>query len=212
MVILLNTGLEDDISDLNKFFEAWHKNVVIKNHVKTLDALSKFNVKPEDVDAILFTPITAYTVGALHHFPKAIYYFGRRGWVDFWASEQDQPRNPPNVFMPPNIRKHLAVNLEERIKLLEDEHGEVFPGIRAWFAGGHHKSSMAYLVNTSKGTVGLTDGVFKYPNFEKNIPLGIAENIKENLTTFRRLREEADIVIPPYDPEVLKRFPGGKVA
>jgi glyoxylase-like metal-dependent hydrolase (beta-lactamase superfamily II) len=184
--ILINSGLEDDPTELNNFFEAWHKNAVIKNPVKTLDALTKLKVKPEDVDAILFTPITAYTVGALHHFPNAEYYFSRTGWVDFWASEQDQPRNPPLVFMPLNIRKHLAVNLEGRVKLIEDEHGEVFPGIRAWFAGGHHRSSMAYLVNTRKGVVGLTDGVFKYPNFEKNIPLGIAENIKENLTTFRR--------------------------
>ena len=58
----------------------------------------------------------------------------------------------------------------------------------------------------------MTDGVFKYPNFEKNIPLGIAENIQENLATFRRLKKEADIVIPPYDPEVFERFPGGTVA
>ena len=71
---------------------------------------------------------------------------------------------------------------------------------------------MAYLVNTEKGVVGLTDGVFKYANFEKNIPLGIAENIKENIATFRRLKKEADIIIPPYDSDVFKRFPGGKIA
>jgi glyoxylase-like metal-dependent hydrolase (beta-lactamase superfamily II) len=210
--ILINSGLEDDPSDLNNFFASWHKNVVIKNPVKTIDALAKMNIKPEDIDAILVTPLTAYTVGSLHHFPKADYYFGKKGWIDFWAGEKDQPRNVPFVFMPDNIRKYLALNLEGRVKLLEDEHGEVFPGIRAWFAGGHHRSSMAYLVDTEKGVVALTDGVFKYANFEKNIPLGIAENIKENITTFRRLKDEADIVIPPYDTEVLKRFPGGKIA
>jgi len=210
--ILINSGLEDDSTDLNDFFISWHKNVAIRNHIKTIDALAKLNIKPEDVDAVLITPITAYTVGTLHHFPRADYYFGRKGWIDFWAGEQDQPRNPKNVFMPPNIRKHLALNLEERVKLLEDEHGEIFPGIKAWFAGGHHRSSMAYLVDTEKGVVGLTDGVFKYPNIEKNIPLGIAENIQENLATFRRLKEEADIIIPPYDPEVFKRFPDGKIA
>jgi len=210
--ILINSGLEDDFTELNDFFTSWHKNVAIKNPVKTLDALAKMGIKPEDIDAVLITPLTAYTVGTLNCFPKADYYFGRKGWIDFWAGEKDQPRNIPSVFMPSDIRKHLAVNLEGRVKLLEDEHGEVFPGIRSWFAGGHHRSSMAYLVNTEKGVVALTDGVFKYANFEKNIALGIAENIKENLTTFRRLREEADIIIPPYDPDVLKRFPGGKIA
>ncbi len=210
-IILINSGLEDDPTDLNNFFGAWHKNVVIKNPVKTLNALDNFGIKPEEVDAIIITPITAYTVGALHHFPKADYYFGRKGWVDFWAGEQDQPRNVPGVFMPPNVRKHLALNLENRVKLLEDEHGEVFSGVRAWFAGGHHRSSMAYLVDTEKGVVGLTDCVFKYPNIEKNIPLGIAENIQENLATYRRLKEEADIIIPPHDPEVFDKYKNGKV-
>lgn len=211
-IILINSGLEDDPSSLNDFFASWHKNVVIKNPVRTIDALAKLDIKPEQVDAVLITPLTAYTVGSLYHFTNADYYFGKKGWIDFWAGEKDQPRNVPQVFMPDAIRKHLAVSLEKRVKLLEDEAGEIFPGIRAWFAGGHHRSSMAYLANTDKGVVALTDGVFKYANFEKGIPLGIAENIKENITTFRRLKEEADIVIPPYDPDVFKRFPGGKIA
>ncbi len=43
-------------------------------------------------------------------------------------------------------------------------------------------------------------------------PLGIMESLPECLAACQRTWEEADVVIPLYDPEVLKRFPDGKVA
>ena len=211
-VILINAGFEDDLSNLIELWASIDKNMVVSNPKRTIDELAKFDIKPEDVNAILFTPLTGYAVGALDHFPNAKFYFGKTGWKEFWTPELDQPRNPPEFFMPPNIRKYLSLNLENCVKFIEDEHGEVFPGVRAWYAGGHHMSSMAYLVNTKKGVVGISDGIFKYRNIEKDIPIGLAENIKENHSTFRRLKKEADIIIAPYDPEVFERFPDGKVA
>ena len=71
---------------------------------------------------------------------------------------------------------------------------------------------MAYLVDTDRGRVAVTDAVFHYGNIESMRPLGINESLDEVFTAYTRLREEADLVIPLYDPEVLKRFPGGRVA
>ena len=49
-------------------------------------------------------------------------------------------------------------------------------------------------------------------NIEENIPLGINESLEECLAAYNRIRREADIVVPLYDPEVLVRHPRGIIA
>jgi hypothetical protein len=71
---------------------------------------------------------------------------------------------------------------------------------------------MAYAVDTASGTVVVTDSVFKYGNVEQNHPLGIMESMDECFRTYDRLRREATIVVPIYDPEVVERYPGGLIA
>jgi hypothetical protein len=71
---------------------------------------------------------------------------------------------------------------------------------------------MAISVETAKGTVVLGDCFFTYDNLEKNIPIGWAENHREIYAAYARVRDEADIAVPLYDPEVLKRYPNGVIA
>jgi hypothetical protein len=71
---------------------------------------------------------------------------------------------------------------------------------------------MAYAVDTTRGTVVVTDSAFKYGNVEEMIPLGIMESMEECFATYARLRREAAIVVPIYDPEVVERYPGGIIA
>ncbi len=99
----------------------------------------------------------------------------------------------------------------ERIVLLDDEEQEVLPGIRSFFTGGHHRSSMAYIIETELGHVIVSDCFFKYDNIERRIPLGINESMEETLRSYDRIRKEASIVLPLYDPELFERHHGGKI-
>jgi hypothetical protein len=54
--------------------------------------------------------------------------------------------------------------------------------------------------------------LFKYGNLEEGHPLGIQESLEEYYWTTERIKSETDIFVPLYEPEVLKRFPGGKIA
>jgi glyoxylase-like metal-dependent hydrolase (beta-lactamase superfamily II) len=104
------------------------------------------------------------------------------------------------------VLQYLAVDAASRIRLLPDEETEVLPGITSWFCGGHHRSSMCFLVDTEKGRAALTDAIFKYRNFEEKIPLGLSENLEEHFRLFAKLQREAAIVLPLYDPEVPQRY------
>jgi hypothetical protein len=54
--------------------------------------------------------------------------------------------------------------------------------------------------------------LFKYGNLEDGHPLGIQESLEEYYWALRRIKNETDVFVPLYEPDVLKRFPGGKIA
>jgi glyoxylase-like metal-dependent hydrolase (beta-lactamase superfamily II) len=210
--VLINTGLPLDYAPLSDYWEAWFPPHRVVDYKRTEIALAEAGVTPDEVTHVLVTPLTAYTTGRLDLFPDAELVFGRRGWADLWAPEPYAHHLPRSLSLPKPALDYVIGPGEGRVRLVDDEAGEVLPGIRAWFAGGHHRSSMAYLVATERGTVAWCDGVFKYPNIEQGKPLGITESLEETLRSYARLRAEADVVVPPYDPEVFDRFPEGQVA
>jgi len=91
------------------------------------------------------------------------------------------------------------------LRLLEDE-DEVLPGIRCFWAGVHHRSSMCYVVETEKGRIGFSDCVFKFGNIDDGEPLGIQESLEEYYITTERIKRETDFFIPLYEPEAIHRL------
>lgn len=72
----------------------------------------------------------------------------------------------------------------------------------------HHRSSVVYSVDTDKGVVMIGDCAMKYENLD-GPPLGIAESLLEASTAYKRIKREASIFLPLYEPEVLVRYPNG---
>lgn len=211
--LLINTGMPDDLSAFEKFVQGWHPacRLFREESEKPAAALAQAGVAPQQVDVVILTPLTIYTTGNLKLFPRATFALNRRGWIDFWAPDQHAPKLPAEIALPRDSRLYLADEARDRIHLLGDE-DTICPGIRCFRTGGHHVSSMAICVNTRKGTVILGDCFFTYENLDRNVPIGWAENVHEIYAAYDRIRRTADIAIPLYDPEVLRRFPGGIVA
>ncbi len=212
--ILINTGPPLDYGDLNKHWMAWQERheLVVADDERPKAALAKIGVEPEEVSHILITPLTAYTTGNIDLFPNAEICLSKRGWADFHIPDPVVPQLPRHIYMPRNILVHLVTDAWPRVRLLEDETEEIVPGVRSFFVGGHHRSTMAFVIDTPKGRVCLSDVFFKYPNFEQNRPLGISESLEEHYHAYDRIRKEADLIVPLYDPAVFDRHPNGKVA
>jgi hypothetical protein len=105
---------------------------------------------------------------------------------------------------------YLLFDARARVRLVHEE--EIVPGLRVWEAGVHHRSSLAVCFDTAVGSVVATDAAFSYRNVEQNIHLGIGESYPEAMATYARLRAEANVLIPLYEPEVLARHPEGRIA
>ena len=214
--ILLNSGFPPDLARLREHWTGWARAATgEEGHVPEVGpengltaALARHGVKPEEITDVLVTPLTAYATGGLDLLTGAQFWLSRRGWIDFHAPDPEMPQLPRDVVFPPHILRYLVMEAPSRLHLLEDEPGEFLPGIRAWFCGGHHRSSMAFVVSTAEsGQVALTDAVFTYRNVEENIPLGLSESLEEHYRLYARLKREANLVIPLYDPAVADRHP-----
>ena len=213
--VLINTGLPqgpDDLEILNDCCRAAHpQNYFGPGHIwPPQQVLAEVGIQPEDVDTVLISVIGTYATGGIELFTNADVYLSRTGWIDFWAPEW--PHTVPRQFFFTDASlTFLITEAWDRIHLVGDEE-EVLPGIRMWWVGCHHRSSMAISIETAKGNVVISDPIFKYGNFDPGIPIGALENIYECRAALDRVRKEADIVIPTHDSEVLARHPGGVIA
>lgn len=218
--VLLNTGFPQDYSALHKHWTSWAKSAmgeeghvpIVKEENWIVNALDRRTVKPDQIDYVLVTPLTSYATGGLDQFPKSRICISRRGWIDFHAPDPEIPQLPRHIIFPDHVLQWLVSKAASRLYFLPDDESEIVPGIHAWFCGAHHRSSMVYLIETSVGRVALTDAVFKYRNYEEKIPLGLSESLEEHYRLYARLKREADIVLPLYDPLLTERHKGGIIA
>jgi hypothetical protein len=211
--VVINSGLIPDLSVLDPFWPVWpgDRKIVLEKDGRLPDALLKVGVSPADVDFLLISPFQYYSTGNIDLFRKAQICLLERGWIDFHAPKHRYLDPFRDIIIPRNILAHLVTDAWPRVRLLKDE-DEIIPGIRTFFAGVHHRSSMAVSIETAKGTVIYSDSFFKFRNVEENIPVGYVENLEEAYSTYARIRREGKLLIPGFDPEIFVRYPGGLVA
>ena len=170
-------------------------------------ALEKIGLKPADIDHVLITPLQAYATGNIPLFTNAEICLSKRGWIEDFHAPKYHMHIPRKLRIPDDVVGYLEITAPERLRLLEDEE-EVLPGIRAFWTGVHHRSSMAYVIDTTKGKLVVSDCFFKYRNVESMIPLGIMESLEECMRAYERIKKEAALLLPLYDPLVPERLRG----
>jgi glyoxylase-like metal-dependent hydrolase (beta-lactamase superfamily II) len=213
--ILINTGPPQDLTVLN---EAWLKffgyaEAQIKRSEEQLpqNILRNQGLGADDISSVIVTPLQAYATANIHLFRKADICISRKGWIEDFQAPYYHLHVPRHLRIPPEVNNYLQNDGWEKVRLLADEE-EVLPGIRVFWAGVHHRSSLAVCIETEKGTVLLTDCFFKYGNIEQGRYLGVMESMMEADATWARIKREGKLIASIYDPEVFKRFPDGVLA
>lgn len=206
--IIINTGPPRDLAPLNK---VWSEAVdprsqfVRRPEEQPEEALGRFGLSPGDIDYVLVSPLQAYATGNIQLFRNATVCISRKGWIEDFQAPKFPMHIPRKLRIPDDTLQYLEIEAPERLRLLDDE-DEVLPGLQAFWTGVHHRSSMAYAIETGRGKVIASDCFFKYPNIENMIPLGIMESLEECMRAYSRIKKEADILLPLYDPAVADSF------
>lgn len=206
--ILINTGPPRDLAPMNAVWsEAIDPRSQFERKEEELpeNALRRAGLSPVDIDYVLITPLQAYATGNIARFTNARICISRRGWIEDFHAPKFDMHIPRKLRIPDESLHYLVIEAPEKLRLLDDA-DEILPGLRCFWTGVHHRSSMAYAIDTARGTVIASDCFFKYPNIEENIPLGIMESLDECMTAYKRIRKEADILLPLYDPKAIERI------
>jgi hypothetical protein len=213
--ILINTGPPQDLTVLNKawvdFFGFPEAQIVRTDEQLPQNILRSQGLAPEEITKVLVTPLQTYATANIHLFQNAEICISRKGWIEDFQAPYYHLHVPRHLRIPPEVNHYLQNEGWEKVRLLPDE-ADILPGLRAFWAGVHHRSSLAVSMDTSKGRVVITDSFFKYRNLEQGQYLGVMESMMEADATWARIRKEADITASIYDPEVFVRHPGGVVA
>ncbi len=208
--IIINTGPPEDLTALN---QAWSKAIDPRSQMvrqadeRPANALAHLGIKPSDVDYVLVTPLQAYATGNIPMFANATVCISQRGWIEDFHAPKYEMHIPRKLRIPDDVLQYLDITAPEKLRLLDDEE-EVLEGIRAFWTGVHHRSSMAYSVQSAAGHVVISDCFFKYRNIEEKIPLGIMESLEECMHAYARIQAEADLLLPLYDHLVPERLKG----
>lgn len=213
--ILINTGPPQDLSILNKawldFFGYPEAQIIRTSEQLPQNILRAQGLEPGDITTVIVTPLQAYATANIPLFQNAKICISRRGWIEDFQAPFYPLHVPRHLRVPPDVNRYLQNEGWEKLRLLADEE-EILPGIRTFWAGVHHRSSLAACIETAAGTVIITDCFFKYGNIEKGQYLGVMESMMEAHATWARIRKEGDIVASIYDPAVFQRYPGGVLA
>jgi len=213
--ILINTGPPQDLTIINNawvnFFGFPEAQILRTEEQLPQSILRSQGLTTDDISLVLVTPLQAYATANLHLFRNATLGISRRGWIEDFQAPYYHLHVPRHLRIPPDVNQYLQNDGWDKVRLLADEEG-ILPGIRVFWAGVHHRSSLAVAIDTDKGTVIITDAFFKYGNIESARYLGVMESMMEADATWSRIRKEADIFASIYDPEVFARHPGGVIA
>ena len=147
-VVIVNTGPPADLTALNARWTAAfgpRGALVCQKDESPEMQLGRHDITPADVDFVLITPLQAYALGNIPIFHNARVCISRRGWIEDFHAPPYEMHVPRKLRIPDDVLTYLTVEGPEKLHLLADE-DEVLPGIKAFWVGAHHRSSMAYLI------------------------------------------------------------------
>lgn len=165
----------------------------------TLSHLDRAGVDPDAVDAVVLTHLHwDHCSPTLAAFGNACIYVQKR--------ELDAVLRPSHPWFGrfayvETVRK-LETAWRGRVTVLDGD-ATIREGLRCMRLGGHTPGLQALLVATRAGTTAVaSDVTILARNIEEDIPVGFNCNIEECFLGMRRLRTEADHVLPGHDPAV----------
>ena len=203
--MLIDAGLED-VADMNR--GAAHvlaTPIAQPREETTLAQLNRHGYRPEDVGYVFITHLHFDHVDQLDLYTNAKIVVSKRGlaaatanpgWAGSWA--------------PGKTLEGLTNTWKDRVIAVDDT--EVTPGIQTLWLGGHTPCNQAICVQTALGEVIFPgDTVSVLGNIEKQIPMGIHDDLDECRAALKKLAQRGSLVIPSHDPGVADRFPEGVI-
>jgi len=189
----------------------WFKEWTIKNYLQPDKAVALAGVKPEEITDVVISHAHWDHLGGIDLFPKATVWIQREEYR-YYTADAWQPGGDHGGIDPEDIQELVRLNTAGRVRLIEGDDVELFPGIRAYTGGRHTFASQYLRVEGHPPFVLASDNVYLYRNMIEHKPSATfsESDYPANLANQKRMIELAgsvDRVIPGHDALQTQKYP-----
>jgi glyoxylase-like metal-dependent hydrolase (beta-lactamase superfamily II) len=216
---LIRGGGRNILFDSGFHRERWFKEWTIVNYLRPDEAVKLAGVKPEEVTDVVISHAHWDHMGGIDLFPKATVWIQKEEFR-YYTGDAWQPGGQHGGIDPEDAAELVRVNAEGRLRLVDGDNVEIFPGIRAYTGGRHTYASQYLRVDGNPPFVLASDSIYLWRNLteRKASAMGVFSeaDLPANVKNQARMIELAgspDRVIPGHDALQFQKFPTqGRVA
>jgi glyoxylase-like metal-dependent hydrolase (beta-lactamase superfamily II) len=214
---LIRGGGRNILFDSGFHRERWFKEWTITNYLRPDEAVKLAGVKPEEVTDVVISHAHWDHMGGIDLFPKATVWIQKEEFR-YYTGDAWQPGGQHGGIDPEDAAELVRLNTEGRVRLVDGDNVEIFPGIRAYTGGRHTYASQYLRVEGNPPFVLASDNCYLYRNLTEHkasdtfSKADYPANIK-NQERMIQLAGSPDRVIPGHDALQFQKFPTqGRVA
>jgi glyoxylase-like metal-dependent hydrolase (beta-lactamase superfamily II) len=214
---LIRGGGRNILFDSGFHRQRWFKDWTIKNYLRPDEAVRLAGVKPEEVTDVVISHAHWDHMGGIDLFPKANVWI-QKDEFRYYTGEAWQPGGDHDGIDPDDVQQLMRLNTEGRLRWVDGDNVEIFPGIRAYTGARHTFASQYLRVDGTPPFVLASDSVYLYRNLtEHKASATFSEadhpaNIK-NQERMIQLAGSPDRVVPGHDALQFQKFPAkGRIA
>jgi glyoxylase-like metal-dependent hydrolase (beta-lactamase superfamily II) len=193
------------------------KEFPMKDFLRPDEAVKTAGVNPEDVTDIVISHSHWDHMGGIDLFPKATVWIQREEYRYYTGDAWQKGGNHGGIDAE-DVEELVKLNTEHRLRFVEGDDVEIFPGIRAYTGSRHTYASQYLRVAGTPTYVLASDNVYFYLNLSAHLASATFSDADHaaNIAQQKRMIElagSADRVVPGHDMLQFQKFPTtGRVA
>jgi glyoxylase-like metal-dependent hydrolase (beta-lactamase superfamily II) len=214
---LIRGGGRNILFDSGFHRQRWFREWTIKDYLRPDEAVRLAGVNPEDVTDVVISHAHWDHMGGIDLFPKANVWI-QKDEFRYYTGDAWQPGGDHGGIDPDDVQELVRLNTAGRLRLVNGDDVEIFPGIRAYTGARHTFASQYLRIDGSPPFVLASDSVYLYRNLAEHRASATfsdadhAANIK-NQERMIQLAGSPDRVVPGHDALQFQKFPTkGRVA
>jgi glyoxylase-like metal-dependent hydrolase (beta-lactamase superfamily II) len=207
---LIRGGGRNILFDSGFHRERWFKEWTIKDYLRPDEAVRLAGVKPAEVTDVVISHAHWDHMGGIDLFPKAVVWI-QKDEFRYYTQDAWQPGGDHGGIDPDDVQQLVRLNTEGRLRLVNGDNVEIFPGIRAYTGARHTFASQYLRVDGTPPFVLASDSVYLYRNLAEHKPSATFSeaDYPANLLNQERMIQLAgspDRVVPGHDALQFQKF------
>jgi glyoxylase-like metal-dependent hydrolase (beta-lactamase superfamily II) len=214
---LIRGGGRNILFDSGFHRKRWFEEWTIRDYLRPDEAMRQAGVNPEEITDVVISHAHWDHMGGIDLFPKATVWI-QKDEFRYYTDEAWQPGGNHGGIDPDDVQQLVRLNTEGRLRLVDGDGVEIFPGIRAYTGARHTFASQYLRVDGSPPFVLASDSVYLYRNLAEHKPSATFSeaDYPANIRSQERMIQLAgspDRVVPGHDALQFQQFPTqGRVA